>query len=489
MANRFAKLIFIPAPGVGHIVSTVEVAKVLVNRDKRLTITILVIKPPSVDTGLTINACIEALAKNTVDDRISFIQLPQDEASSIFDPEDLMSFFNVFIKSHCKYVRNVVSHMTSQSDSGRIVGFVIDMFCTCMIDVANEFNVPTYLFFTSNAAVLGFNMYIQTLSDEMNKDYVIELSHSDTVLSVPTFVKPLPTKLFWNLVQIREGLDFVLESIRKYRGVKAIMVNTFLELETFAIETMFADTSIPPVYPVGPILNLEGGSHVEKPLDDDLIKWLDSQPHSSVVFLCFGSLGFFDESQVKEIARGLEQSGHRFVWSLRQPPSNQTSILPSDYEDPSVVLPDGFMERTRGIGKVIGWAPQVAVLSHDAVGGFVSHCGWNSLLESLWFGVPSATWPMYAEQQMNAFEMVVELGLAVEIRLDYKKDVFNPKANTVVNVTAEEIERGIRGVMEDNEVRTKVKEMSAKSRFAVVEGGSSYESVGRLIEDFVKDLS
>ncbi|KAI3703302.1 hypothetical protein L1987_73264 [Smallanthus sonchifolius] len=488
MANTVANLIFIPAPGLGHIMSTIEIAKLLVNRDQRLLITVLVIKPPSASSGSANTAYIESLAKNTKDDRISFIQLPQDETPSIPDPKSPMSLFNEFIPGHCKHVRNVVADMSSHPGTGRIVGFVIDMFCTCMVDVANEFNVPSYIFFTSIAAFLGFKFYIQTLNDDLNKD-IIELTDSDTEISVPSFVNPLPTKLFWSLVKTREGLDFVLMSVRKLREVKAIMVNTFLELETHTVESMSADISISPVYPVGPILNLEGRSGAGKSFNDDVIRWLDSQLPSSVVFLCFGSMGSFDEVQVKEIARGLEQSGHRFVWSLRRPPSDQTSSAPGDYEDPSVVLPEGFLERTRGIGKVIGWAPKVAVLSHNAVGGFVSHCGWNSLLESLWFDVPSAAWPVYAEQQMNAFGMVVELGLAVKIRLDYRKDVFAPKANMATVVTAKEIESGIRRVMEDNEVRTKVKEMSVKSRSAVARGGSSYASVGCLIQDFIKNVS
>lgn len=238
---------------------------------------------------------------------------------------------------------------------------------------------------------------------------------------------------------------------------------------------------------MGPVLNLDGGI-AGKVEDSDVIRWLDSQPHSSVVLLCFGSMGSFEEVQVKEIAYALERSGHRFVWSLRRPPSPEKMEVAGDYEDPGVVLPEGFLERTAGVGKVIGWAPQVALLAHRAIGGFVSHCGWNSMLESLWFGVPIAAWPMYAEQQMNAFEMVVELGLAVEIKMDYKKDMFSTEGKTVV-VTAEEIEGGIRRLMEDKEMRTKVKEMSEKSRAAVIDGGSSYASIGCLIQDFIGNLT
>lgn len=115
----------------------------------------------------------------------------------------------------------------------------------------------------------------------------------------------------------------------------------------------------------------------------------------------------------------------------------------------------------------------------------MSHCGWNSIL--IWFGVPVATWPMYTEQQMNAFEMVVERGLAVEIKLDYKMNMFNPKGDMVI-VTAVEIERGIRRLMEDVKVRAKVKETSKMSRATMTEGGSSYALVGCLVQDFMSNV-
>ncbi|XVF20971.1 hypothetical protein REPUB_Repub12eG0050100 [Reevesia pubescens] len=197
-------------------------------------------------------------------------------------------------------------------------------------------------------------------------------------------------------------------------------------------------------------------------------------------------MGSFNEDQVKEIACALEQCGHRFLWSLRQPPEPTKGMLPSptDYDNVAKVLPEGFLDRTARIGKIIGWAPQVAILGHPAIGGFVSHCGWNSTLESIWSGVPIATWPLYAEQQLNAFQLVTTLGLAVEIKMDYHK-----KDDEVEIVSAEKIERGIRCLMEqDSDVRKKVKEMSDKNRKALMKGGSSQSTFCRFINDVMHNM-
>ncbi|PQQ08134.1 UDP-glycosyltransferase 71A16 [Prunus yedoensis var. nudiflora] len=165
-----------------------------------------------------------------------------------------------------------------------------------------------------------------------------------------------------------------------------------------------------------------------------------------------------------------------FLWSLRQPPPKGKMAMPSDYADLSEVLPEGFLDRTAKIGKVIGWAPQVDILAHSSIGGFVSHCGWNSTLESMWYGVPVATCPMYAEQQTNAFQLVKELGLAVENKMDYRKD-------SEVVVSAQDIERGIRQVMEARLCyKEEVKEMSEKGKKSLMNGGSSYSSLGHFID-------
>lgn len=240
-------------------------------------------------------------------------------------------------------------------------------------------------------------LHLQAKYDDEEYD-VTELKDSDLMLSIPSYVKPVLAKFLPLVLFDKQGWSKTfIDLARKYRESKGIIINTFQELESHGIKFLIkGDPNIPPVFPVGPILNLNNTKNDGK--TTEIMAWLDNQPKSSVIFLCFGSMGSFGEEQVKEIAVALERSEHRFLWSLRHPPSKEAMRLPKEYENFKEVLPEGFLEHTSNVGKVIGWAPQTSVLSHPSLGGFVSHCGWNSTLESIWFGVPVAAWPLYAEQ-------------------------------------------------------------------------------------------
>ena len=467
------ELVFVPSPGVGHLAATVEMAKLISDRDDRLSVTIFIMKLPfeSEDSKTT-----ESVASS-----IRFITLPRIEISSSSSTSPA-NFFTDVAKAYTPLAREAVHELMTRSGSVRLAGFVIDMFCTSMIDVANEFGVPSYLFFTSSAAFLGFVLHLQSLHDHHNLE-ITEFKDSDAELEVPSFVNSVPGKVFPSVVFDKEGdeIPILLHHTQRFRETKGIIVNTFVELESHAINSFSGDTS-PPIYPIGPILNTEVESSEVQQQAIEIMNWLNDQPPSSVVFLCFGSMGSFNGEQVREIAHGLEGSGCRFLWSLRQPPPKGKMEYPIEYGNKEEVLPEGFLDRTTKIGKVIGWAPQVAVLAHPAVGGFVSHCGWNSTLESLWYGVPTATWPMYAEQQLNAFQMVKDLELAVEIKIDYDKD-------KGYIVSSQDIEKGLRQLMDaDSEVRKKRQKMQEKSRKAMMDGGSSYSYLGYFIEDMMTNV-
>ncbi|KAD5960952.1 hypothetical protein E3N88_12425 [Mikania micrantha] len=470
------ELFFIPSPLMGHVGQAIELARLFIKRFHHLTITVLVIKLPNDPIGT------DYIDSFTKDDRIKFIHFPPMDLD-LFQDCPTVGFMNdAVINRHKPIIRELVaSRLTRFNESGssfdpvnRLGALVVDMFCTPVIDVAKELNVPTYVFFTSNAAFLGSMFYFQTLDDELDQD-ISELVQSRTEIVVPSYANPVPSRVLPSLFLDKDQWSKrFIGYTRKYRLAKGIIVNTFLELEQQALLSF--DDKTPPVYPVGPLLK------PEKPTrNDEVLQWLHDQPKSSVLLLCFGSRGWFEPDQVRELAVAIERSGYRFIWSLRRPPDGDQKGFPSEYVDYNEVLPGGFLERTAGKGKVLGWVPQAEVLADVATGGFVSHCGWNSVLESLWYGVPIATWPIYAEQQLGAFQMVKDLGLAVEISLDYNQMNKNQKL-----VSAEEIERGIRDVMDsDSAVRARVKKMKATARMALEEDGSSFASLSRLVDDIM----
>ncbi|KAK3003509.1 hypothetical protein RJ639_018488 [Escallonia herrerae] len=295
------ELVFIPSPGVGHLFSTAEMAKLLIDRDERLSITVLTMTPPfDMGTNPPTNQPHDVAKTNN---RICFLELkPDDDVSTL--PSSLFDS----ISRHKTHVRKIVENIL-KSESTQLAGFVIDMFCSCMLDVANEFGLPTYVFFTSNAGFLGFMLHLQTLRDHHNHD-ITEYKDSEMELHIPSFAIPVPAKVFPSrLLDKEREPDAFISILGRLREAKGIMINTFAELESHAIKSLSDSDDIPPVYPVGPILNINS----DKRDDDVVLIWLDNQPKSSVVFFCFGSMGGFDADQVLEIAHALEWSGHRFL--------------------------------------------------------------------------------------------------------------------------------------------------------------------------------
>ncbi|KAJ6870166.1 anthocyanidin 3-O-glucosyltransferase 2-like [Populus alba x Populus x berolinensis] len=429
---KMAELVFIPFPAMGHVVPAVQTAKLLVEFDNRVSTTVLLMKP-AIDSS-TIKYT-ESLAASTLPDRMRFIELPSlDELGSRKGV-----WLDSLIEGQKPRVKEFVSKIVSKSelspDSPRLAGFVFDAFCTGMKDLAGEFGVPWYVFSSSGAAFLGCLLYLQALHDEQNVD-ITEFKNSDAMLEIPSFVNPMAARLLPSMTFRKDSVLVLVGVARRLREASGIVVNTFTELESHAVNS-FSKIGTPRLYPVGPIVNVAS----DKSNDNrEIMEWLDDQPPLSM------------ESA-------------------------------SDFQR---TLPEGFLDRTTELGKVIGWAPQAEILAHRAIGGFVSHCGWNSILESIYFGVPIAAWPLYAEQQFNAFQLVTELGLGGEIKIDY---IERSNSDGYEIVSADTIKKGIEGLMEDdNEIRKRVKNMSQVSKQALTAGGSSHSSLGRLIADVMSNI-
>ncbi|EXC17298.1 UDP-glucose flavonoid 3-O-glucosyltransferase 7 [Morus notabilis] len=204
----------------------------------------------------------------------------------------------------------------------------------------------------------------------------------------------------------------------------------------------------------------------------ECLNWLNSKKPNSVVYVTFGSNVNFNDTQLMEIAMALEAWGKHFIWTVRK------EKLQEGKEE---WLPEGFEKRMEGKGLVIrGWAPQVLILEHEAVGGFVTHCGWNSTLEGVCAGLPLVTWPVSAEQFYNE-KLVTEI-LRIGVGVGAKK-----WARFVGDsVKSEAIEKAVNRIMEGEEaqeMRSRARALAKTARKAFEEGGSSYSNLNDLIEE------
>lgn len=206
------------------------------------------------------------------------------------------------------------------------------------------------------------------------------------------------------------------------------------------------------VWKITPFFPLLDGSIDKEDEEHELISWLGTKTQSSSVFVSFGSEYFLNKEELEEIAFGLEFSEVNFIWVLRFPKGGEDSI--------EKVLPEGFLDRVGDKGRIInGWAPQARILSHPNIGGFVSHCGWNSVLEAIEIGVPIIAVPMHLDQPFNA-RLVMDLGVGAEVKTDgdgkLNREEIAGVVKDVVNGTAgEDARRKVREIGQKLKAREK----------------------------------
>jgi hypothetical protein len=204
-----------------------------------------------------------------------------------------------------------------------------------------------------------------------------------------------------------------------FRHSGGLVINTSEEIEPKGLQ-LIGKLSGLPTFAVGPLIGgrtrAPSASDEDTARDEDvdarIIKFLDSKPPASVLYVSFGSQNTIPASQMMELARGLEASGRPFIWAVRPPVEFEGAE-----EFRAEWLPDGFEDRAAAAARglvVRRWAPQVAILAHASTGAFLSHCGWNSVLESLWHGVPVVGWPLIADQVFDS-RLLEELGVGVEV--------------------------------------------------------------------------
>ncbi|XP_073288726.1 hydroquinone glucosyltransferase-like [Primulina huaijiensis] len=458
----------LPTPGMGHLIPLLEFSKTLFRHHGILSTffvptdgplseaqkSFLSDLPPSIDYVLLPPVCFDDLAPGTLVETIISLTITRS----------LPSIRDAIISSH---------------DSKKFSAFVVDLFGTDGFDVAAELSIPPYIFFPSNAMLLSLILHLPKLDEMVSCEYW-EVPEK---LQIPGCVPIHGSDLVAPLQDRKnEAYRWLLHHSKKYSMAEGIMVNTFNELESNTIKTLQENGSgsKPSIYPIGPLVQMGSNSKSD---DSGSLKWLDQQPNNSVLFISLGSGGTLSHEQLIEMSLGLELSEQRFLWVIRCPndsTANASYFKIQNTSDPLAYLPEGFVERTKNQGLVVPlWAPQAKILEHDSICAFLSHCGWNSTLESVVNGVPLIVWPLYAEQRMNAVLLNEDVKVALR-----------PKVGENGLVGRVDIANVVKNLVEGEEgkvIRNRMKDLKDAAARVLTEDGSSARSLAEVVTKWKLD--
>nr|UZT75296.1 2-hydroxyflavanone C-glucosyltransferase [Angelica decursiva] len=329
---------------------------------------------------------------------------------------------------------------------------------TNMIPIADRLQIPTFILLTTSARFLSVmaNYPFPELSDtDANHIQIPGLTNIPKSSIPPQLLRP-DKSIF---------ASTLASTVSSFSKVKGILLNSF---EYFESETIIAfnngqvQPGFPPVLPIGPIApyGLVQGDHP--------LPWLNDQPAKSVVYISFGSRTAMSKDQIRALGDGLDRSGHRFLWVLKG-----NKVDKEDKEALDELLSNSFLERTKNKGIVVkGWVSQEDILQHPAVGGFVSHCGWNSVTEAALHGVPMLAWPLNGDQRINA-------GVVEKSGLGLWEREWGWAGEKLIN--EQEIAEKVKVIMEDEILRAKASNVGKEARKAVGKDGGSEKVLAQVI--------
>ncbi|KAK9683377.1 hypothetical protein RND81_10G135900 [Saponaria officinalis] len=439
--NLKRRLILFPAPYQGHVTPMIHLATLL--HSKGFLITII---QPLYNSLNPTN--FPHFTFNFIDDGV-----PQNTTPAPNDYTSVLSLLNTNCLEPFKVCLSKIMNEScvDGNENVPVACLIVDPMWSFTGVVAERFGVPRMVLRTGS--VSSFVVY-ESLQLLMEKGYFpLEEARSDEqLLEFPPFkVGDLPPEVQHELI------DTLVKETKNSEG---LICNTFEELEEYSIAKSREVLSMP-IFPIGPIHKYSPTSAPSIwTQDQTAILWLNTQAPKSVLYVSFGSLAALGEDEFQEIAWGLANSQQPFLWVVR--PGLSEGSEASD------LLPEGYLDIVQGRGHIVKWAPQLDVLAHPAVGGFWTHCGWNSTLESICEGVPMLCLPCFADQDMNARQVMDGWKIGLKLKKGMKRD---------------EIERAIRKLMveqEGEEMRSRVTTLKEQASLCLMEGGSSYNSLDSL---------
>ncbi|CAK9218020.1 unnamed protein product [Sphagnum troendelagicum] len=364
------------------------------------------------------------------------------------------------------------------------VCIISDMFLGWTQDTADEFKVAKYCLSSSPTHFISLLCRLP----ELNAQGRIPAQANGQPYTIPGFPPIAPLDLPRTLQGDQKKSEFLFYHGACLWRATGFLVNSVYELETSIIEGLkdMLQTGCQVrrrILTIGPLDEEIGcqASAREKPQavednDNECLQWLSKQGRESVLYICFGTITAQGKQQMTEIAHGLESSGVHFLWVVRVLKNCENGTI----IDVAKLLPEGFIERTKHRGLVYSsWAPQLQILVHPAVKGFLTHCGWNSIMEGIAMGVPMIAWPNYGEQMMNCRLCVDILNIAIPVQ--------KTTGEFEEIVGQDEVKRIAALLMEDMEtahfLKKNVEKHSKSMAAAHAHGGSSKANLDLFVDE------
>nr|QZJ84673.1 UDP-glycosyltransferase 2 [Andrographis paniculata] len=378
-------------------------------------------------------------------------------------PEFARSLFEDFPSRVDEFVGNMFEE---RRDPSTVRVMVADTIATWPRFIAEKYDMVNVSFWTGPALVFALNCSMDLLA--RNGHFPPSGDSREHLIDYIPGVDPIKAKdLISHLLEapttIAHKILFkVFEDVKK---ADFVLHNTVQELEP---RTLSALSELNPTYAVGPI-----GSSTKINVSTSLLSeidctvWLNSKPPGSVLYVSFGSVARTPGQVIKEVAKGLDLSMVHFIWVIRE------GLVAGEAK----IFPIGFEENVKERGLIVPWCDQTAVLSHPAVGGFLTHCGWNSILESIWAGVPMLCYPVTYDQPTNRKLVVDDWKVGINLCDDdvAPLDARHVASKIKILMNRERSVGGLRHTME---------RLSDTVRRALDEDGSSTKNFDRFLKDF-----
>ncbi|KAI4314039.1 hypothetical protein L6164_026982 [Bauhinia variegata] len=459
-SNAGPHILVLPYPAQGHMLAMLDLTHQLVLKGSSITIVVTPKNLPILDSLLSTHP---TTIQTLVLPFPSHPKLPP----GVENVREIGNKGNYPIINALSKLQDPIIHWFKSHPSPP-VALVSDFFLGWTLQLAHQLGIPRIVFYSSGAFYTAVINHCWLNSEAVRGSKLVQFSG---LPGSPSFKEEHLPSIFRLYRESDPDSAFVKDSMLGNIESWGIVFNSFSALEGPFLDYLKTTSGHTRVFGVGP-LSLIGVNNGLGRVNPDLepsskvFTWLDECPDGSVLYVCFGSQKFLKREQMEALAAGLEQSETRFIWVVNA--GKDTAQVEDGFLD-------GFENRVGGRGLVIKcWAPQVSILNHQAVGGFLSHCGWNSVLEGTVSGVMFLTWPMEADQFVNA-KLVENMGAAVRV-CEGADSVPDP----------DELGRVIRELMRgDSAQEVRAKEFSDEAIKAVSDEGSST----KYLDELVKALS